>query len=100
MTARIRCVPKICTCGRKLAKHQGEIELRIQREEKIMEILDSLGIYKICCRANIVSPPTFPIIDSNSGSITIEEKNSTIDVPTYKPGNIVKLENTHVSMPY
>ena len=70
MTARIRCINVKCTCGRKLGKFQGEIELRLI-SEKISDILDSKGFTKMCCRISLLHPTTYPFIDSSKCRIVV-----------------------------
>jgi DNA-directed RNA polymerase subunit N (RpoN/RPB10) len=97
MAARIRCTNKICTCGAKLAKYQGVIELRIEKGENPIKILDDMKFTKMCCRSNLLNPPTFPIIDTNAGRLTFEDRSLKImnnsSAIFYGGGNAIKLEN-------
>lgn len=72
MPARVRCnIPK-CTCRRSLGSHQAIYEQRILNGETPIDILEDLGLSLLCCRINMLYPPTFPVMDHNSGKISDE----------------------------
>jgi hypothetical protein len=67
-----------------LGRYQSEFELRTLKGENPIDILDDLGLTKICCRTNMLYPPTFPVIDANVGRIiddTTSRKSTYIDGP-------------------
>lgn len=95
MAARIRCNLGYCTCRQQLGKYQSEFEIRISQGEKPIDVLDSLGMNKMCCRTNMLYPPTFPVIDSNAGRVIdeggilgIEQKFTYLDGPDIYLDNV------------
>ena len=82
MAARIRCIIPVCTCHRRLGRLQGEFEIRIKNGELPSDICRDLGCTLICCRSNMIYPPTFPLGDSNAGcfidEVGVVEKTSHV----------------------
>ncbi len=72
MAARIRCIRAYCTCRQQLGKKQTEFEIRTLQGEEPVEILDKMGFIKMCCRVNMLYPPTFPILDTNEARLMDE----------------------------
>jgi DNA-directed RNA polymerase subunit N (RpoN/RPB10) len=67
MAARIRCIIPRCTCHRKLGVHQAEFEQLLASGMTHNEALIKIDRTWICCRANILYPPTYPVVDANTG---------------------------------
>jgi DNA-directed RNA polymerase subunit N (RpoN/RPB10) len=67
MAARIRCIQRYCTCLKPLGRFQAEIEMLLAEGQDISSILDHLGFTTSCCRLNIMAPPSYPVMEFDSG---------------------------------
>lgn len=65
MAARIRNVIPRCSCRKKLGVHQAEFELLLAEGKTTNEALEEIGCTMMCCRANFLCPPTYPVVGAN-----------------------------------
>jgi DNA-directed RNA polymerase subunit N (RpoN/RPB10) len=69
---RIRCNLAICTCRKQIGRFQSEYELQILEGKQPIDVLNELGFIMMCCRLNMMYPPTHPVVDANAGRIINE----------------------------
>lgn len=63
----------VCSCGREIGLLQPEIEFRLQKaipdfkadSRDTSDVLDSLGIYKLCCRRTVLAFPVYQVVSAD-----------------------------------
>lgn len=98
MAARVISVIPRCSCHRKLATVQGEFELLIASGKTTDEAFKIINRTLLCCRANILCPPAYPVLDANTGvfvdEIGISSYNNVRGKITTRDGPSFYLENS------
>lgn len=67
MAARIRCIRARCTCRKPLGKLQSLLEMMIADGTAAHIAIEKLDITLMCCRGNVLYPPTYPISFVDTG---------------------------------
>lgn len=63
----------VCSCGREIGLLQVEIEFRLQKaipgfkadSRDTSEVLNELGIYKMCCRRTVLAFPVYQVVSAD-----------------------------------
>ncbi len=86
MAARVRsCIPR-CSCHRKIGSLQSQFELLLASGKTADEALKEIDRTLLCCRVNILCPPTYPVVDANTGVIV-----DTVGISSYKTSTREKI---------
>lgn len=97
MAARIRCIIPRCSCRKKLGVHQAQFELLLAEGKTTNEALEEIGCTLMCCRANILCPPTYPLLAFNRDIFIDKVKISSFSKSkgsVTKDGPVLYLENS------